>query len=265
MSDSKIMLDIQDGLAVVTINDPGTLNSLSVPMADELTRTIRSCGKQARAVLLTGSGSRGFCTGANLAGGASTSTPPAKAQPFDAGHSVATVFNPLVNALRNLPIPLVTAVNGAAAGVGCSLALLGDLVVASESAYFLVAFSRVGLVPDGGTTFILPRLIGKARAAEMMLLAEKIPARQALEWGLINRCVADADLMSTAMGLAERMAKGPASLGLTRSLLRDSLSSSWDEQLHNESAAASRAGETEDCREGMMAFIQKRPPVFVGR
>lgn len=265
MSDSKILLDIQDGLAVITINDPGSMNSLSVPMAVELTKMIRSCGKRARAVLLTGSGSRGFCAGANLAGGASTGTPPANDQPMDAGLSVETVFNPLVSALRNLPIPLVTAVNGAAAGVGCSIALLGDLVVASESAYFLVAFSRVGLVPDGGTTFILPRLIGKARAAEMMLLAEKIPARQALEWGLINRCVPEAELMPTALGLAQRMAKGPASLGLTRSLLRDSLSSSWDEQLHNECAAAGRAGETEDCIEGMKAFIQKRPPVFVGR
>ena len=263
MSDSNILLDIQDDLAVVTINDPGTLNSLTISMTVELTKVIRSLGTRARAVVLTGSG-RAFCAGANLGGGKSEPSS-AKELAHDPGLSIETVFNPMVNALRNLPIPLVTAVNGAAAGVGCSMAMLGDLIVAAESAYFLVAFSRVGLIPDGGTTFILPRLIGKARATEMMLLAEKVPARQAYEWGLANRCVPDADLMTTALDLARRLAKGPASLGLTRRLIWDSIDSSWDEQVHNESMAAGVAGKTEDVAEGMRAFMEKRPPVFRGR
>ncbi len=155
--------------------------------------------------------------------------------------------------------------NGAAAGVGCSLALLGDLIVAAESAYFLQAFRRIGLVPDGGSTYLLPRMIGKARAMEMALLGDRIPAAQALEWGLVNRVVPDAELMSSAMALAQALATGPASLGLSRQILWASMDSDWAAQLHRERLAQRTAGKTEDFVEGVGAFLAKRPAQFTGR
>jgi 2-(1,2-epoxy-1,2-dihydrophenyl)acetyl-CoA isomerase len=216
----------------------------------------------ARAIVLTGEG-RGFCSGANLTsvGGSA----PASGERASAGDQLKTVYNPLMLMIRDLPIPLVTAVNGAAAGVGCSLALMGDLIVAGESAYFLQAFRRIGLVPDGGSTYLLPRMIGRARAMEMTLLGERLPAAKALEWGLINRCVPDADLMATALGLAQELARGPKSLSLIRRLMWSSLDAELAEQLDNEAAAQNEAGRSEDFAEGVMAFLQKRPAAFKGR
>jgi 2-(1,2-epoxy-1,2-dihydrophenyl)acetyl-CoA isomerase len=167
--------------------------------------------------------------------------------------------------LRELSVPIVTAVNGPAAGVGASLALMGDLIVAGESAYFLQAFRRIGLVPDGGSTWMLPRMIGKARAMELMLLGEKLPAKTALEWGLINRCVPDAEVMPTAMALAAELAAGPASIGMIRQLVWAGLDVGHDAQLHNERVTQRKAGRTEDNLEGVKAFLDKRPAVFSGR
>ena len=144
-------------------------------------------------------------------------------------------------------------------------ALACDLTVAAESAYFLLAFRRIGLVPDGGATWLLPRLVGKARAMELMLLGEKLPAATAKEWGLINRCVPDADLMKTTLELAGVLASGPGSLGLTRNLVWDSLDAAWHDQVEAEAYAQGDAGRSEDAREGIMAFLQKRPAVFKGR
>ena len=153
----------------------------------------------------------------------------------DLGGRLEATFNPFVTMLRDLPIPYVTAVNGAAAGIGCSFALLGDLIVAGESAYFLQAFRRIGLVPDGSATYHLPRMIGRVRAMEMMLLGEKIPAKTALEWGLINRCVPDAELLPTAKALALELANGPTkTLGMIRRLAWASLDNTWDEQIQAE-------------------------------
>jgi 2-(1,2-epoxy-1,2-dihydrophenyl)acetyl-CoA isomerase len=167
--------------------------------------------------------------------------------------------------VRKSPKPLVSAVNGVAAGVGVSLALAADLCVAAESAYFLLAFRRIGLVPDGGATWMLPRLVGKARAMELMLLGEKLPAKTALEWGMINRCVPDADLMPTAMALATQLADGPISLGYTRNLVWASLDAAWHDQVEAEAYRQGDAARTEDAREGIMAFAQKRPAEFKGR
>ena len=217
----------------------------------------------ARAIVLTGEG-RGFCSGANLQAGPGGGKLDGDGKP-DAGAALETVYNPLVTYIREMPVPLVTAVNGAAAGVGCSLALLGDLIVAGESAYFLQAFRRIGLVPDGGSTYLLPRMIGKARAMEMALLGERVPAAQALEWGLVNRVVPDAELMTTAMGLARALADGPASLGLSRQTLWASMDSDWAAQLHRERMAQRTAGKTEDFGEGVAAFLAKRPAQFQGR
>jgi 2-(1,2-epoxy-1,2-dihydrophenyl)acetyl-CoA isomerase len=261
MAYAKIRYETEGGVALITLADPATLNAISVEMTEELVDAFDRACSEARCVVMTGEG-RGFSSGANLASGA----PPvdASGQP-DLGARLEKTFNPFVAKLRDLPIPYVTAVNGPAAGIGCSFALLGDLIVAGESAYFLEAFRRIGLVPDGSATYHLPRMIGRARAMEMMLLGEKIPARTALEWGLINRCVPDAELMPTAKALALELANGPTkTLGLIRRLAWASLDNSWSEQIQAEREAQREAGRTEDFREGVQAFFQKRPANFKG-
>ncbi len=258
---AKAKYELDGGVALITLSDPATLNAISIEMTDELTVLFDRAIEEARCIVLTGEG-RGFSSGANLASG----PPPidADGQP-DIGAKLESTFNPFVTKLRDLPIPYVTAVNGVAAGIGCSFALLGDLIVAGESAYFLQAFRRIGLVPDGSATYHLPRMIGRARAMEMMLLGEKIPAQKALEWGLVNRCVADADLLPTAKALALELANGPTkTLAMIRKLGWDSLDNSWDEQLHAERQAQRKAGRTEDFKEGVQAFFQKRPANFSG-
>ena len=260
MDYSKIKYSVTDGVAVVAFNDPAIMNAAGLDVAEQLTHAFKrvAAGEDGvRAAILTGEG-RGFCSGANLSSNGSDG-------PRDAGASLEQVYNPLMTLLKDLPVPLVTAVNGAAAGVGCSFALMGDMIVAGESAYFLQAFRRIGLVPDGGSTYMLPRLIGRARAMEMMLLGDRIPAAKALEWGLINRCVPDADLMPSAMALAKELANGPRSLGMIRRLVWDSLDAEWAAQLSREATVQTAAGKTEDFREGVMAFLQKRPAAFKGR
>jgi 2-(1,2-epoxy-1,2-dihydrophenyl)acetyl-CoA isomerase len=267
MTYEKIRLEAADGLAVITLSDPATLNAAGLDMARELAHAFGSIAArkgEARAVILTGEG-RGFCSGANLSGGGAAGREPDVDGKPDAGSALESTYNPLVGLLRDFPLPIVTAVNGAAAGIGCSLALLGDIVVAAESAYFLQAFRRIGLVPDGGSTYLLPRLVGKARAMEMMLLGDKIPAATALSWGLINRCVPDGELMSAATAIARELAHGPAALSIIRKLVWDSLDADWVEQLHAERHAQKAAGKTDDFVEGVSAFLQKRPAAFKGR
>jgi 2-(1,2-epoxy-1,2-dihydrophenyl)acetyl-CoA isomerase len=264
MSYEKIQLTRHGDVAVITLNDPQTLNASSPDMARELMVALSELdrGENAvRALVITGAG-RGFCSGANLQSGSGYRD---EQGGFDAGALLDSLYNPLVNAIRDLAIPLVTAVNGAAAGIGCSIALLGDLIVAGESAYFLQAFSRIGLAPDGGSSYLLPRLIGKARAMEMALLGEKISAAQALEWGLINRCVPDAELMPQALALAGKLASGPASLGMIRKVVWAALDADWASQLAYERNTQRAAGRTEDFREGVAAFLGKRSAAFKGR
>lgn len=267
MDYTKIKVEVTDGVAVITLNDPGTMNAAGLDLASELSHAFSSIAAgnvKARAIVLTGEG-RGFCSGANLAGGGATARELDVDGKPDAGRALETTYNPLVTQMRDCPLPVVTAVNGAAAGVGCSLALLGDLIVAAESAYFLQAFRRIGLVPDGGSTYLLPRAIGRARAMEMALLGEKIGAAKALEWGLVNRVVPDADLRSTAIDLAKELANGPASLGAIRKLIWESLDTDWTGQLQAERKAQKIAGKSEDFIEGVSAFLQKRVAAFKGR
>src|ERR1700761_4518135 len=267
MTYDKIKVATDNAIAVVTLAEPATMNAAGVEMAAELHdafKRLASPGSEARAIVLTGEG-RGFCSGANLSGGGAGGASRDADGKTDAGAALETIYNPLVTFLKEMTTPLVTAVNGAAAGGGCSLALLGDLVVAAESAYFLQAFRRIGLIPDGGSTYMLPRAIGKARAMEMALLGERVPAAKALEWGLINRCVPDEQLMATAMEIAGELARGPASLGLTRQAIWSSLDSGWAEQLHRERQGQRIAGKTDDFVEGVTAFLQKRPAKFQGK
>ncbi|KRB44604.1 MAG: enoyl-CoA hydratase/isomerase [Pseudomonadota bacterium] len=265
MAYSKIKTSVSDGIGLVTLADPSTLNAAGLDLMAELQDAFEAFknDEAVRCVVLTGEG-RGFCSGANLSG---RGPAPETADPEgpDAGASLESTYNPFVSSLREYPIPIVTAINGVAAGVGCSLALMGDIIVAAESAYFLQAFRRIGLVPDGGSTYLLPRLIGKARAMEMALLGEKVPAKTALEWGLVNRCVPDDQLMATAMELAKALATGPKALGAIRKLVWESLDEEWAAQLHAERTAQKHAGRTEDSREGILAFLQKRPAEFKGR
>ncbi|WP_374570378.1 enoyl-CoA hydratase/isomerase [Phenylobacterium sp.] len=266
MGYQKIKAQVADGIGIITLSDPSTLNAAGLDLMEELTHacaTFAADGSGVRALVITGEG-RGFCSGANLSGRGGAMPEPPPGGP-DSGAALATVYNPFVSMLREFPAPIVTAINGVAAGVGCSLALMGDIIVAAESAYFLQAFRRIGLVPDGGSTYLLPRLIGKARAMEMMLLGDKIPAATALDWGLINRCVPDAQLMESAVEIARALATGPKSLAATRKLVWDSLDADWAEQLWAERMGQRDAGRTEDSREGVIAFLQKRPAEFKGR
>ena len=267
MAYSKIKLSFADDLATIALADPSTMNAAGVDMIEELADAFArvAAGESgARAVILTGEG-RGFCSGANLSGGgAAARAPEADGRP-NAGGALVTHYNPFITLLRDFPMPIVTAVNGAAAGVGCSMALMGDMILAGESAYFLQAFRRIGLVPDGGSTYLLPRMIGRARAMEMTLLGDRIPAAKALDWGLINRVVPDADLLTEAGKIALELAKGPKSLGLIRKLMWQSLDAEFSAQLAAEAATQNIAGKSDDFVEGVQAFLQKRPAKFTGK
>jgi 2-(1,2-epoxy-1,2-dihydrophenyl)acetyl-CoA isomerase len=252
----------QGKVAILTLNHPEMLNAASARMMRGLIAALDHIeAGDFRAIVLTGEG-RGFCSGANL-------TEPPELNPdgsaAGAGDALESTYYPFLRRLRDTKLPIVTAVNGAAAGIGMSYALMGDLVIAARSAYFLQAFTRLGLVPDGGSTWLLPRLIGLARARELALLAEKLPAETALEWGLINRVADDARLMEEALALADRLANGPAALSMTRKLFWDSLHNPYEDQMMLEARTQQRAGQTEDFMEGLGAFLQKRPPAFRGR
>ena len=261
MEFDRVKLEFEDNVAVLTFNHPEVLNAIGSEMLAGLgaaMREIEDPNNGARCLLVTGAG-RGFCAGANLA-----DTDRHKGR--GPGGSLRGSYHPLLLALRDLPMPLVTAVNGAAAGVGMSFAIMGDIVCASSNAFFLQAFARIGLVPDGGATFLLPRLIGWGRAMELSLLAERLPAKQAHEWGLVNRVFDDnAALMDGAMTIAQKLAAGPASLGFIRQLYWASPQNSYEQQLDMEARMQAEAGRTKDAGEGAKAFLEKRDPQFTGR
>lgn len=254
-----VRLDLgADGVATLTLNRPESLNALSGAMVDELRAAVESLsGTGARCLLMTGEG-RGFSSGADLASGGGL--------PDDVGASLENHFNPLIEAMFACPMPVIAAVNGPCAGAGCSLALAADVVIAGRSAYFLQAFINIGLIPDAGATWLLPRLVGRARAMEMMMLGERIPAEKAEQWGLISRMVEDDRLLEEAQALAARLAAGPTlAYGLVRRLARDAEQSSLTEALAAERIAQRDAGRTDDFKSGVMAFLQKQPPRFEGR
>lgn len=254
-----VKTDIADHIAVVTLNDPATLNAMSVPMVEELRAALSECESKARAIVITGEG-RAFCSGASLTGGSLRVTPQGE---FDAGAALESHYNPLMLALRDLKVPFVTAVAGAAAGVGCSLALAADLIVADTTAYFLQAFRNIGLVPDGGSPFILAAAAGRARAMEMMLLGERIDAETALGWGLINRVFPEGEARQGALEIAVKLAHGPkATLALIRKIGWTAIEKPFEEQLAIERATQRTAGQCAEFREGVAAFREKRKAQF---
>jgi 2-(1,2-epoxy-1,2-dihydrophenyl)acetyl-CoA isomerase len=254
-----VLVTADGAVAILTLNQPEILNAVSPAMmrgALAALDFIAGAGKF-RALILTGAG-KGFCAGANLSAVAAQGS-------IDAGAALEEVFHPFLRRLRDFPLPVVMAVNGPAVGIGMSFAMSGDLTIAARSAFFQQGFSKIGLVPDGGSTWLLPRLIGLARAREMALLAERLSADKALEWGLINAVAEDDRLMQEALVWAQRLAAGPAALALTRKLFWDSPQNSYNQQLAQEQKSQSQASHSEDFREGLIAFREKRPPRFTGK
>lgn len=261
MAYETITFAIANDIATITLNRPERLNAAPPGMFDEISDALDNLGG-ARAVLITGAG-RAFCSGADLQARGEGSALAGGGGPYGA---LTRHYNPTMLKLARLHVPVITAVNGPAAGVGCSLALASDFAIAAKSAYFLQAFVNIGLVPDGGASWMLARLVGKARAAQMMLLGEKISGEQAAEWGLVYKCVEDAALQAEARALAERLAKGPTlALGLMRQNLAAALDGDYASALLREAETQRIVGKSADAAEGGMAFLQKRKAEFKGK
>jgi 2-(1,2-epoxy-1,2-dihydrophenyl)acetyl-CoA isomerase len=261
VSSQPILLDrLENGVLTLTLNRPERLNALDGALIEALSAGIKRAGRdpECRAVLITGAG-RGFCAGADLANRAFA---PGDTRP-DLGQALEKGLNPIIRGIRNLPKPVVCAVNGPAAGAGANIALACDIVLAAKSAKFLQAFARIGLIPDAGGTFILPRLVGDARARALMMLAEPIGAEEAQAVGMIYRAVDDEDLMGEARTVAERLAAGPThALGLMKRALAASPTNSFDAQLDLERDLQREAGGGDEYVEGVRAFLDKRPTDF---
>jgi 2-(1,2-epoxy-1,2-dihydrophenyl)acetyl-CoA isomerase len=255
-----ILLEKKEGIAVITLNLPEVLNALEVRLERELLKALKDCGQdeEVRAVVLTGAG-RAFSSGGDI------KKMEKGLQIFEAKSWVEDGGN-LADAIATMPKPIIAAVNGPAVGGGVNVALFCDFVIASEKAYFSEIFSQVGLIPDAGGHWILPRLVGYRRAIELIFTAEKIDAQRALELGLINKVVSHEDLMEESLSLAKKLAKGPTrAFGLTKAILRKSFSSDLREILEMEELAQSLTFVSEDHREGVRAFREKRLPDFRGK
>ncbi|HLW25320.1 MAG TPA: 2-(1,2-epoxy-1,2-dihydrophenyl)acetyl-CoA isomerase PaaG [Steroidobacteraceae bacterium] len=262
MSSSTILFEIEAGVARLTLNRPDKLNSFNTQMHGEVREALARVPTSGARVLVLGGAGRGFCAGQDLSDRAVAPG----AAPVDLGESIERYYKPLVLALAALPVPVIAAVNGVAAGAGANIALACDLVIAARSASFVQAFCKLGLVPDSGGTWILPRLVGPARALGLTLLGEKLPAEQAAAWGLIWRCVEDADLAPTVEALARQLAQAPTlGLAATKRALRAAWQHTLAEQLDLERDAQRELGRSADYAEGVAAFIAKRAPEFRGR
>lgn len=262
MAGDLILLEAQGGVATLTLNRPDKLNSFNTEMHEALAAALDSIEHDAtcRAVLLTGAG-RGFCAGQDL----SDRRTEASAPPPDLGETIAAYYNPLVRRLRSLPKPIVIAVNGVAAGAGANLALHGDIVLAARSANFIQAFAKIGLLPDCGGTWLLPQILGEARARALAMLAEPLSAEQAEAWGLIWKVVDDERLMAEAMAIARRLASGPTrAFAAIKEAMLHAPANTLADQLDRECDLQRQLGLTSDYREGVAAFLEKRPPRFRG-
>jgi 2-(1,2-epoxy-1,2-dihydrophenyl)acetyl-CoA isomerase len=258
-SSEALKMEYRQGVAVLRLNSPDTMNALRSEVVARLIDALEIASHNARAIVLTGTG-RAFCSGANLRSEIDLDRPD-----YDAGAELARQFHPLMRKLRDSALPIVTAVNGAAAGFGAAMAFAGDIVIAARDAFFLQPFRNIGLVPDGGTASLLLASAGRARALEMMLLGERIPAQTALEWGLVNRIVEPEALDEEAFAMARRLAEGPTlALGMIRKLAWMAMDVDYDAMLDRERELQRSAGLTSDHREGVEAFLAKRQPHFTG-
>ncbi|MBA2756495.1 MAG: enoyl-CoA hydratase/isomerase family protein [Chloroflexi bacterium] len=254
-----LRIETRASVVTLTLDRPDSLNALTVPLKVALLEALLAIARSSaiRVVVLTGAG-RAFCAGQDLAERAEPDAPPLEVE-------LRERYNPMVRALRDLPQPVIAAINGVAAGAGASLALASDLRIASVDARFVLAFGRIGLVPDSGLTWLLPRLVGAARAAELALVGDPLGANEALAIGLVGRVVPAAELLPAAHALADRIAEGPPrALAMTKRLLEAGWSTDLDEALEAEAAAQGLAGASADHAEGLAAFREKRPPRFSG-
>ncbi len=260
MTYETITLDVTDQIATITLNRPDRLNAMPPEMADELFDAVQNL-EDARCLVITGAG-RAFCSGADLTSPGSRKVTGGRSSYL----ALTRHYSPMIMSIARLDIPVISVVNGPAAGIGCSLALAADFVLAGRSGYFLQAFVNIGLVPDGGASWMLPRLIGKARATEMMMLGEKISAEKAADWGMIYKMVEDDALQAEAKALATRFANGPTvAYAVMRRNILTALENGYSEQLLAEAEGQRTAGATDDAAEGGTAFLQKRKPEFKGK
>jgi 2-(1,2-epoxy-1,2-dihydrophenyl)acetyl-CoA isomerase len=263
MTYETIKFELRDAVCLLTLNRPDYLNALTVEVAHDFRAAVdEALANRARAIILTGVG-RAFSSGGDLREMQTIATRDGRLEAFF--DEPLRILNDTVLLIRQTPLPFIAAVNGVASGGGCNLALACDLVIAAESARFNQAFIKIGLVPDIGGTFILPRLVGWKRAAELMFTGDMLTAQQALEMGMINAVTPDDEIMTRALAMAERLAAAPTrAIGQIKKLLDASATNDYARQLDLERAAQIEAGKTNDFREGVKAFLEKRPPQFTG-
>ncbi len=258
MDYSTLTFDITDDVAVLTLNRPDVMNALNSQMRLEITHAVLEAGKTARVLVMTGAGTA-FCSGQDLSDRGNATT-------LDLERTLRDEYVPMLRAINDSPIPTISAVNGPAVGAGANLALAADVVIASESAYFMQAFTKIGLIPDAGGTYWLPRQIGSAKAMGAALFSEKITAQQASDWGMIWEAVADKEFAVQWLARAQHLAKGPTlTYKHVKTAIRSSYSNDLDEQLALEAKLQGKCGQSRDFVEGVMAFLEKRPASFEGR
>jgi len=249
---------ITNDIALIRLNRPDKMNALNTRMRVEITQAVREAGNQARVVVMTGNGPS-FCSGQDLSDSASVAD-------MDVERVLRDEYEPMINAITDCPVPTIHAINGPAAGAGANLALAADVVIAAHSAYFLQAFSRIGLIPDAGGTYWLPRQMGAAKAMGAALFAEPISAEQASDWGMIWEAVEDSDFEQHWMARAAHLAQGPtAAYGRTKRAIRETWENGLEAQLKLEAKLQGQCGKTRDFKEGVLAFMEKRPAKYEGR
>ncbi|MDW3184409.1 enoyl-CoA hydratase-related protein [Roseobacter sp.] len=258
MDYQTLIYTLQNGVATITLNRVEKMNALSTQMRAEIAYAVSEAGKTARVVVITGAG-KAFCSGQDLGDRVSAAN-------LDLERTLRDEYQPMLHAIIECPVPTIAAVNGPAAGAGANLALAADLVIAAESAYFLQAFARIGLIPDAGGTYVMPRTMGMAKAMGAALFADKISARQADDWGLIWEAVPDAEFDAHWKARAAHLAQGPtAAYAAIKKVIRGSWDNSMEDQLTLEAKQQGHCGKSRDFKEGVLAFTEKRPAQFEGR